>query len=987
MVRTYTKYESSNTFACVASATSNAVWTPDESSTTTKKSTGAGRAYVSANDEVLCWDVKKGELLSRWRDKACNAEVTAISQSRTDPDIFAVGYADGSIRLWDSRIATVIINFDGHRSAITTLAFDSQGIRLASGSRDTDIIVWDLVTEAGLFKLRGHKDQITGLHFIQQPSNAAEDGEEVLEPVASDAFLLSTSKDALVKIWDVEAQYCVETHVTQSNGECWSLGVSPDGSGCITAGNDGEFKIWSISGSALRHLSSKMANDEQQRVLHERGTLYRQGKDRTIGVNFHPKADFIALYGAEKAVELWRIRTPAEIQRALARKRRRRREKAAEKAATEETAEDVDMVDGEEIIDVASAPVSEVFVPYIIVRTGGKVRSMDWAGGRPNKAIQMLVSTTNNQVELYNVSVQDKAKKSKAEEATDYSRSFAVDLPGHRTDVRSLALSSDDRMLATASSGSLKIWNVRTGSCLRTLECGYALCCSFLPGDKVVIIGNKAGELELFDIASSTLIDTIKAHDGAIWTLQVHPSGTSVVTGSADKTAKFWDFTVIQESIPGTKRTTPRLTLTHTRTLKLTDDILSLSFTPDSRLLALSTLDNTIKVFFTDSLKLFLTLYGHKLPVLSLSISSDSKLLASSSADKNLRIWGLDFGDCHKSFFAHDDSIMCCSFIPHPINAREEGHLVFTAAKDGLLKTWDATKFEHIQRLRGHHGEIWALAVSRTGEFVVTASHDKSVRIWRQSDEPLFLEEERERELEETYDRNLTTSLEKDQSDEYAVLDANGQNGDATAVVSASKQTPATLTAGEKITEALALATEDLAIVRAHEGRLASLPKDTPLAPPQRHPLLSMRNISAEKHLLSVFAAIPAPQLHDALLLLSASLLPDLFVFVQIWLQREMNVPLACRIFFFLLKTHQAGIVAGDAKMRGQLEAIQKVMRKVLEEQKTRLGWNGAACRVLGERVMAGSGLYIEDEEVKKGDAGKAEKKGKGKKRAFVNVA
>jgi len=29
------------------------------------------------------------------------------------------------------------------------------------------------------------------------------------------------------------------------------------------------------------------------------------------------------------------------------------------------------------------------------------------------------------------------------------------------------------------------------------------------------------------------------------------------------------------------------------------------------------------------------------------------------SADKNIRIWGLDFGDCHKSIFAHDDSIMC----------------------------------------------------------------------------------------------------------------------------------------------------------------------------------------------------------------------------------------------------------------------------------------------------------------------------------------
>ena len=31
---------------------------------------------------------------------------------------------------------------------------------------------------------------------------------------------------------------------------------------------------------------------------------------------------------------------------------------------------------------------------------------------------------------------------------------------------------------------------------------------------------------------------------------------------------------------------------------------------------------------------------------------------ASGSADKNIKIWGLDFGDCHKSIFAHQDSVM-----------------------------------------------------------------------------------------------------------------------------------------------------------------------------------------------------------------------------------------------------------------------------------------------------------------------------------------
>ena len=141
-------------------------------------------------------------------------------------------YEDGSIRIWDSRTATVIISFNGHKSAITQLAFDNAGVRLASGSRDTDIILWDLVAEVGLFKLRGHTDQITSLHFVfpsMELLNAAGMSDHA-------GFLLTTSKDSLIKVWDLASQHCIETHVAQSNGECWSLGLAPDQSGCITAG-------------------------------------------------------------------------------------------------------------------------------------------------------------------------------------------------------------------------------------------------------------------------------------------------------------------------------------------------------------------------------------------------------------------------------------------------------------------------------------------------------------------------------------------------------------------------------------------------------------------------------------------------------------------------------------------------------------------------------------------------------------------------------
>lgn len=163
-----------------------------------------------------------------------------------------------------------------------------------------------------------------------------------------------------------------------------------------------------------------------------------------------------------------------------------------------------------------------------------------------------------------------------------------------------------------------------------------------------------------------------------------------------------------------------RLTVKHKRTLQLEEDVLCVKFSPDHRLLAVSLLDCTVKIFYTDTLKVrstykirlkfiftahclhhiytffllllqfFLSLYGHKLPVLCLDIShvstvdilkllaglrlknnhfsprsswlwprvslnQDSSIIATGSADRNVKIWGLDFGDCHRSMFAHDD--------------------------------------------------------------------------------------------------------------------------------------------------------------------------------------------------------------------------------------------------------------------------------------------------------------------------------------------
>ena len=288
-----------------------------------------------------------------------------------------------------------------------------------------------------------------------------------------------------------------------------------------------------------------------------------------------------------------------------------------------------------------------------------------------------------------------------------------------------------------------------------------------------------------------------------------------------------------------------------------------------------------------------------------------------------------------------------------------------------MIKHWDGDKFEQIQRLTGHHGEIWALAISHTGDFIVSASHDKSIRMWRETDEQIFLEEEREKEVEEMYDSTLTATLERDQD----------AQDDKAEVVGAGKHTADTLTAGERIIEALELGIEDLEVMREWKAIKAKRPN---AAPPQRNPLyLALGNISAEQHVLNVVQKVAPAALQDALLVLPFSKVGSLFAFLDIWAGREWNVPLTSRILLFILKIHHRQIIASKT-MRPMLDGIRETLRRVLSRQKDEMGFNLAGLRFVAAQVREqGAREYVDEDTWDQ----QQEDLGSGKKRNFAQIS
>lgn len=807
-------------------------------------------------------------------------EVTQVAVSPTSSQI-AVGYADGAIRLWDTDSGICQTTLTGHKGAVSAIRYDPSGALLASGGRDTNIVVWDISAESGLYKLRSHTGQVTDVVFVSE-----------------DRKLISSSKDGLVKVWDLDTQHCMQTLVIPS-GEVWSMDIDPTEKRLAVGSNDGDLRVYEVQSNGEKYLVSI-------------GSLRRSAPERAATVRYTKNARgacYLTCQGAGKVVEIWQIRSESEATKKAKRRKKRKREK--------KKGEEADSVS-----ELDELHAGDELEPTAALRTKHKVRSFAYLPkARSGCVATVVLSLANNSLEMWDV-----------KEAGGSEKVQVIDSAGHRSDVRALALASDDSLCLSASSSGVKVWNARSGSCLKSIDSGYGLSAVFAPGNKHAVVGTKDGALEIFNLNASSKTAISQAHQGAIWSVALLPDNAGIVSGSADKSVKFWDWELADQS----------LSLVNTRTLKMTDDVLGVRVSPDGRLLAVALLDSTVRIFFSDSLKFFLSLYGHKLPVLCMDISSDSTLLATGSADKNLRIWGLDFGDCHKSMFAHGDSVMAVAFVPGT-------HYLFTAGKDKTIRYWDADKFEQLLVLEGHQGEVWSLAISSMGDFLISGSHDRSLRRWERTEEPFFLEEEKEKRLESLFEADLEAPER-----EPLVL---GTHTDEAEAAPAGRKTLETVGAADQIIDAIDIATSE-------EEKLKEYAEDAKHNPsakaPPPNPLLLGRNPSA--YVLSVVSGVRSSDLEQALLLLPFNDALKLLSYVLLWLEHSSNVELLCRIATLLLRLHMQQLMSTPAA-KPALVKLQHILRTRVQDLKDVMGYNLAALNYLQAGLKLSTGGFEPPEE------------------------
>lgn len=359
--------------------------------------------------------------------------------------------------------------------------------------------------------------------------------------------LVSSSKDKFLRVWDLETQYCMQI-VSGHHSEIWSIDVDPEERYLVTGSADAELRFYSVKhelddGQSISDVSgTEIVNDgdtssqDKWQVLKLFGEIQRQSKDRVATLRFNKSGSLLACQVAGKTVEIFRVLDEAEARRKAKRRLHRKKEKKSAKVEATENGETNHIT--EEDVNNPVVTVHDVFKLLQTIRASKKICSISFCPITPKISLATLaLSLNNNMLEFYSV------------ESSANTKAVAIELQGHRSDVRSLTLSADNTLLMSTSHNAVKIWNPSTGSCLRTIDSGYGLCGLIVPNNKYAFVGTKTGTIEIIDIGSGTCFDVVEAHGGSVHWIAAIPNEDGFVTGSADHDVKFWEYRV--KSKPG----------------------------------------------------------------------------------------------------------------------------------------------------------------------------------------------------------------------------------------------------------------------------------------------------------------------------------------------------------------------------------------------------------------------------------------------------
>lgn len=296
-------------------------------------------------------------------------------------------------------------------------------------------------------------------------------------------------------------------------------------------------------------------------------------------------------------------------------------------------------------------------------------------------------------------------------------------------------------------SRALRLWNYSTGE--ERLLPGHddtVVSVAFSRDGQRLLTASMDHRAMLFDVASGQVLQTFRGHEWWVWDAAFSPDETQVVTASQDGTVRLWEVATGLERTSGGAPTPFR---------GHRGAVYAARFAPDGASVASAGYDQRVLLWKPAELRPFnyqgllrgeavevqpaVALEGHQAAVRRIEFSADGQWLLSASHDNTMKVWAARDGDADTHFVpagtllktlrGHSGQVRGAAFSPRDRN------FVVSGGYDHQVRLWNVANYAEDlaipgQFLRGHGDAVLAASFSPEGDFVVTASRDRTAKTW-----------------------------------------------------------------------------------------------------------------------------------------------------------------------------------------------------------------------------------------------------------------
>ncbi len=462
-----------------------------------------------------------------------------------------------------------------------------------------------------------------------------------------------------------------------------SAAFSPDGTLLATAGADGTARIWEAA------TGRELASLAEHHVPASDDTLTSE----LSSVAFSPDGRFLVTTvkdNAHNAACIWELAT--------------KRLAVAPLKHPDELRSASFSADGKRVITASSA-----FIQIWDSATGESL-------GKWNGLTEALFSAAFSADGKWLITAGEDGKARIWDAAT---HRLKTELVGHQGYVWSAAFSSDGKWAVTGGDDrTARVWEAGTGRLLAELRghTGRVNTAVFSANGHFVVTASDDDTALLWETATWSNIARLRGHTGKVSSAAFSPDGRLVVTASQDNTARLWDISAECGKLEFAGHG---------------DQVLGAVFSPDGKLVVTAGADNTARVWESATGSQIAQLTGHSDWVKSAAFSPDGKRIVTASDDKSVRFWDAVTGQPMGEKLARKAGLKAAVFSP-------DGKLV-AMASGTTAQLWEAATGQ-VQELEGHQGSVYSVAFSPDGKLLITASLDKTARLWRTTDRQMLWE-------------------------------------------------------------------------------------------------------------------------------------------------------------------------------------------------------------------------------------------------------